>query len=101
MKLQILKGADEIGGNCIKLQTNDTTVVIDYGTPLKENSKHVKLPKEVDAILISHPHQDHFGEIKNIDDDIPIFCGKATKEMIKTTAIFTGKELPTNNFQTF
>ena len=36
--------------------------------------------------MISHPHQDHFGEIKNIDKNIPIFCGKATKEIIKTTA---------------
>ena len=54
MKLQILKGADEIGGNCIKLQTNNTTVIIDYGTPLNENSKQVKLPKGVDACTSGH-----------------------------------------------
>lgn len=101
MKVQILKGTDEIGGSCIKLQTNNTTILLDYGTPLKENSKQVKFPKGVDAVLISHPHQDHFGEIKNIDKNIPIFCGKATKEIIKTTAIFTGKELPANDFKTF
>ena len=51
MKLQILKGANEIGGNCIKLQTNDTAIIIDYGTPLQENSKQVKFSKETDVCI--------------------------------------------------
>ena len=32
--LKIHKGTDEIGGSCIELSTNNTTILLDYGTPL-------------------------------------------------------------------
>ncbi|MEA2027362.1 MAG: hypothetical protein U9N49_00085, partial [Campylobacterota bacterium] len=30
-----------------------------YGTPLQDTSEQVKITDNIDAILISHPHQDH------------------------------------------
>ena len=101
MKITIHKGTDEIGGSCVELSTDTTTILLDYGTPLKEDSIQVEITKPVNAILISHPHQDHFGEIINIDLDTPIYCGKLSLELMNATKIFTGGELLQNNFHIF
>lgn len=99
--LQIHKGTNEIGGSCIELSTKNTTILLDYGTPLKEHSTQAVITKPIDAILISHPHQDHFGEIVNIEVDIPVYCGELSRQLMNATKIFTGEELLKNNFQTF
>ena len=101
MKLQIHKGTNEIGGNCIELSTKNTTILLDYGTPLKKDSNAVKLDKKIDAILISHPHQHHFGEIENIKTGVPIYCGKLSLELMNTTKIFIGDKELKNNFKIF
>jgi ribonuclease J len=101
MNIRILKGTDEIGGSCVELKTKDTTILVDYGTPLAQDSEKVKVTDNIDGILISHPHQDHFGEIVNIDSDIPIYCGKLSLELMNATKIFTGNDLLQNNFQIF
>ena len=100
MKLTIHKGTNEIGGNCVELKTENTTILLDYGTPLKENSEKIKIDK-TNAILISHPHQDHFGEIVHIENHIPVYCGKLSLELMNTTQIFTGAKPFNNNFKYF
>jgi len=101
MKIQILKGTNEIGGSCVKLSTLNTTILLDYGTPLQDTSKQVKITDTVDAILISHPHQDHFGEIVNIENSTPIYCGELSLALMNATKIFTGDEVLKNNFKIF
>lgn len=101
MTITIHKGTDEIGGSCIELSTENTTILLDYGTPLKKDSIQVRITKTIDAILISHPHQDHFGEIVNINSKIPIYCGELSLELMNATKIFTGGKLLNNNFQIF
>jgi len=101
MKIRIYKGTDEIGGSCIELKTKNTTILLDYGTPLQDTSKQVKITDDIDAILISHPHQDHFGEIVNVENSTPIYCGELSLELMNATKIFTGNEILENNFQLF
>lgn len=101
MKIRILKGTNEIGGSCVELKTKNTTILVDYGTPLAENSEQINITDNIDGILVSHPHQDHFGEIVNIDSDTPIYCGKLSLELMNATKIFTGNDLLQNNFQIF
>ncbi len=101
MQIKINKGTDEIGGSCIELKTKNTTILLDYGTPLKDTSKQIEIIDKVDAILISHPHQDHFGEIVNIDTKIPIYCGELSLELMNAAKIFTGAAILENNFKTF
>ena len=101
MIVKIYKGTNEIGGSCIELKTQNTTILLDYGTPLKDGSQKVKLIDNIDAILISHSHQDHFGEIVTIDSNIPVYCGKLSLVLMNTTKIFTGKDLLSNNFKIF
>ncbi len=37
---------------------------------------------EIDGVLISHPHGDHYDYVRFLKDEIPIHCGEATKEII-------------------
>ena len=101
MTIKIYKGTDEIGGSCVELKTKNTTILLDYGTPLQDTSNQVKITDNIDAILISHPHQDHFGEIVNIEKTIPVYCGELSLELMNATKIFTGNEILANNFQLF
>lgn len=101
VRVKIHKGTDEIGGSCVELSTQNTTILLDYGTPLKEGSKQVRLDKKIDAVLISHSHQDHFGEITQIDKEIPIYCGALSLELMNAVKIFTGETLLQNNFKIF
>ena len=101
MKITVQKGTEEIGGSCVKLETENSVIYLDYGTPLKENSEQIQIDSKVDGILISHPHQDHFGEIENIDLNIPIYCGELSRELMNATKIFTGSSVLKNKFETF
>jgi len=101
MTIKIYKGTDEIGGSCVELKTKNTTILLDYGTPLQDTSKQVEIKDNIDAILISHPHQDHFGEIENVENTTPIYCGELSLELMNAIKIFTGNEILENNFQLF
>ena len=101
MKLTIHKGTDEIGGSCIELKTESTTILLDYGTPLSKESKPIEINQQVDAILISHPHQDHFGEIVNMDTKTPVYCGELSLELMNAAKIFIGSETLKNNFHIY
>jgi len=43
MTLTIHKGTNEIGGSCIELSTQNTTILFDYGTPLNLASTKLDL----------------------------------------------------------
>ena len=91
MKLIIHRGTHEIGGSCIELKTKNTRIILDIGMPLVNDRgeqfdfkpyrklsgpeliekkilpdvdglyRFDKNNKPPDALLISHPHLDHFG----------------------------------------
>ena len=115
MKLTIHRGAKEIGGSCVEIQSKQARIIIDLGMPLvnelndpfdsksiedKETPELIQshvLPdvrglyaggeKSVDAIFISHPHQDHYGLLRYINPEIPIFMTRGTKALIDVSDI--------------
>ena len=118
MNFRIHRGTDEIGGNCIEISTKKTRIIFDFGMPLvdidkktpydsfkykdlsiKELIKVKILPKVtglyphskkiINALVISHPHMDHFGFANYINKKIPIYIGKAANELINISEIFT------------
>jgi ribonuclease J len=46
-----------------------------------------------DGILISHPHQDHYGLLEEVPAAWPIYCGVATERLIKLSSAIFGKRL--------
>lgn len=102
MKIIIHRGSNEIGGTCIQLSTEKTTILLDLGRPLSKESKDIDLSGiKADAVLVSHPHQDHYGLIDAIDSDIPVYIGELGKSLIDATRVFIGEELHKNNFHYF
>lgn len=104
-------GASEIGGNKILLDDRTTRLFLDFGKnysserdffdfPLLQprEEKHLLslgfLPQirglykqdeaepDVDGIVISHAHGDHWDHIRFVDDSIPIYCDKITETII-------------------
>ncbi|MEN6347947.1 MAG: MBL fold metallo-hydrolase [Syntrophomonas sp.] len=102
MKILIHRGSNEIGGTCIQLSTDKTTIFLDLGLPLSKTSKEISISNvKPDAVLISHPHQDHFGLIDILPSETPVYLGKLAKELLDATRIFLDKPLLTNNFNFF
>ncbi len=116
MKLIIHRGTKEIGGSCVELQSPKARIIIDLGMPLvndrnerfdnkiiegksiselvenrtlpKINGLYAGEQKEIDAVLISHPHQDHYGLLKYINPDIPVYLSKGSLALIQASDIF-------------
>jgi len=44
---------------------------------------------EIDGILLSHPHQDHYGLLSHINPRIPIYLSKGCKKLIEASHYFS------------
>ncbi len=91
MKITIHKGSQEIGGNCIQLSSGKTTILLDAGLPLSPASQRVDLSRlVVDALLVSHPHQDHFGLMATLPPGTPVYIGRLARSLIDAPQVFIG-----------
>ncbi len=73
MKIQVLGAAREVGGSCIAVETDSCKVALDYGTKL--DGEMQKLPKDFDAVIISHAHLDHSGSLLILSKENPLLIG--------------------------
>lgn len=129
MKFKIHRGTKEIGGSCLEVWTENTRILLDFGMPLIEKDgkefnfgkykeldleeliKHGVLPdikglyketdKLIDGVIISHPHQDHYGLSNFINKNIKFFLGKATHKIIELNNLFTPAEIDIANANYF
>jgi len=102
MKVTILKGSREIGGNCIQLSSGKTSILLDAGLPLSADSQPVDLSRlTVDALLVSHPHQDHFGLMASLPPGTPVYIGALARSLIDATQVFLGKDRYALDFHDF
>jgi Cft2 family RNA processing exonuclease len=80
LKIELLGGAREVGGSCIAIETESCKIALDYGTKIDEEAK--KLPKNFDAIIISHAHLDHSGSLLSLSEKNPVLVGsKITRDV--------------------
>jgi ribonuclease J len=93
MQVTIHKGSHEIGGNCIQVSSENTTILLDVGLPLSPDSRSVDVSRlTVDAVLVSHPHQDHFGLMASLPPGTPVYIGKLARSLIDATQVFLGRD---------
>ena len=101
--LTIHRAAHEIGGNCIELSAADgSRILLDAGRPLDAPEGHYEglVPKTLDTtnpvagVLLSHPHQDHYGLLEALPATWPVYCGAASEKLIRLTAGIFGKAPP-------
>jgi ribonuclease J len=107
LRLTIHRGARQIGGVCIEIEHPDgDRLVLDAGRPLDAPEGATGLlPASLDrtrpaTVLISHPHQDHWGLVEELPPDWPIWTGSGSAKLIAITADITRHPL-TRTFQTW
>ena len=98
MQICIHRGAKEIGGSCVEVISAGKRIVIDLGLPLdaeKNDKKYLPdisgwdgLDDSLLAILISHPHLDHFGLLAHISPRIPVIMGKDARRILTQASPF-------------
>lgn len=99
MKILIHRGAEEIGGNCIELESQGKKLLLDMGTPLSGMLHGEKaLPNiaglreggnpDLLGIVISHPHADHYGLVGFAHPTIPVYIGAEAYRMLKSAMSF-------------
>ncbi|MFC1708825.1 MBL fold metallo-hydrolase [Candidatus Omnitrophota bacterium] len=116
MQLIIHRGTKEIGGSCVELKTEKSRILIDFGMPLVNEKKEpfdsralesksldelkkLKIlpvipglykdeAKGIDAIFISHSHLDHYGFLKYVHPDIPVYMSEGAKQLVRISDIF-------------
>lgn len=100
MQLIIHRGANQVGGSCVELSHGSFTLLLDIGLPLDvgfndDPESHLPQPlfgevrqgiKKIDAVLLSHAHMDHYGLVGMLPKDIPIFCGRASADLMDLTS---------------
>src|SRR5713226_835019 len=86
MRIRIHRGAHEIGGNCVEIQSGDYSILLDLGLPLTADAADPSLlpdtPGLVDGsnpnllgIVLSHTHGDHHGLTGLVHSTVPVFMG--------------------------
>jgi len=100
--LTVHRSTQQIGGNCIEIRAADGhRIILDVGRPLDAaRDARGLLPcsldttGSVDGVLVSHPHQDHYGLVEEIPACWPVYCGEATARLIRFTSGIFGKRVP-------
>ena len=87
MKVHIIRGKNQIGGNIIEISTEKTKILLDAGLELDGENE---LPDVrglfdfagYDAVFVSHYHADHLGLIYHAHKDIPVYMGEGCYKAI-------------------
>ncbi len=99
MQVCIHRGSKEIGGSCVEVVSDcGKRIVLDLGLPLDAESNDKKYLPNIPgldgsddsllAVLISHPHLDHFGLLGHISGNIPVIMGKDARNILIKAAPF-------------
>ena len=97
MRACIHRGTQEIGGTCIELEAQGKRIALDVGLPLDAGDDDAErlLPavpgfRDPDdsllGVVISHPHQDHYGLARYVRPDVPVHIGEAANGILKAAA---------------
>ncbi len=111
MCCRIHRGCHEIGGNCIEIESQGKRIVLDVGLPLDAvNPDEFELhpihgfgsPDEsLLGVVISHPHQDHYGLAHRLPQETPFLIGRAAEAILDAAALFSPAGLKLKNVRHF
>jgi ribonuclease J len=98
MQVCIHRGANEIGGSCVEIVCGGKRLLIDLGLPLDAEINDKKYLPDISgfdgeddsllAIIISHPHLDHFGLLTHISSKLPVIIGANARRILEQASPF-------------
>ena len=102
MKLCIHRGTHQIGGIAAEIATETTRILIDMGDELSLDPGFVSAPLHIpgvtdangrcDAVLFTHYHGDHTGQMLRIRPDIPLYAGALAKDIMRLSSAHSWKK---------
>lgn len=102
MKLCIHRGTHQIGGIAAEIATETTRILIDMGDELSLDPGFVPAPLHIpgvtdangrcDAVLFTHYHDDHTGQMLRIRPDIPLYAGALAKDIMRLSSAHSWKK---------
>ena len=111
MRACIHRGASQIGGSCIELESGGKRLLLDLGLPLDAAPGDPGLLPPVKGlvsgsdpdllgVVVSHPHQDHWGLLGEVPRPPPVFIGEAAASILRAASFFgsAGIELEPKGF---
>lgn len=99
MNVRIHRGTKEIGGTCIELEAAGKRIALDVGLPLDAGERdHERLLPAVSGfrerdesllgVVISHPHQDHYGLARHVRGDVPVYIGRNAHNILEAASAY-------------
>ncbi|MEI6972736.1 MAG: MBL fold metallo-hydrolase, partial [bacterium] len=95
----IRRGAKQIGGTCIEVESQGKRILLDIGQPLDcPDADLAEMPKvsglekpdpSLLGIIISHPHLDHYGLAFRVPPSVPFLMGAGAERILAAAAVFT------------
>lgn len=95
MQIIIHRGTHQIGGVATEIRTATTRILIDMGDELSLEDNFTPAPLSIPgitdtngncaAVLFTHNHGDHIGQLKNTREGIPLYMGSFAKDVLLAT----------------
>lgn len=100
MKITVHRGLNQIGGCITEISTETSRVFIDFGQNLPGNTATLSFEEQVkedtllveriltlnkrehEAVIFTHAHEDHVGLISHLPNEMPIFMGEGTRDIL-------------------
>ena len=99
MRICIHRGTKEIGGTCVEIESQGKRLVLDVGLPLDapaDDTFPLHPIRGFDApdpsllgVVISHPHQDHYGLAHRLPVETNFLIGEAAQAILAASALFS------------
>ena len=97
MKVNIIRGKNQIGGNIIEISTEKTKILLDAGLELDGGNT---LPDirglfdyaGYDAIFVSHYHSDHLGLVYRAHKGISVYMGEGCYKIVSASDRYKKRE---------
>lgn len=107
MRFCVHRGAREIGGTCIEVESQGKRIVLDIGLPLDVADADAmdlhpvpgfdKPDCSLLGVVISHPHQDHYGLAYRLPLETTFLIGPAAQSILEAADLFTPAGLNLRN----
>lgn len=107
LKVDVLGGGAEIGGSCVLLTAAGTRILVDCGVrPRGSDAATMRPPGyeralagDIDAVVITHAHNDHAGWVPALLTErrgVPVYATPATADLLATMWFDSAKVLARN-----